>query len=82
MSRDLYADGFELAEQVRAVGHASWAIRIEESIEYGSTSSEILFGLWKTTDELLHDVPGLPEATRELAIGLTAAIRQVLKGSG
>lgn len=78
MGRDLYADGFELAEQVREAGHAVCASKIEESIEYGSTSSEILFGLWRAADELLADVPGLPVPAQELAIGLISDIKQAL----
>jgi len=79
MARDLYNDGFELAEQLRALTYADWAERLEGSIESGSTATEILMGLRWHTGEVLAALPELPESTRELASDLVRSINEILK---
>lgn len=78
MARDLYNDAFELAEQVRDAGHPNWAVRLEDTIESGSTATEILMGLRWVISELLAAIPDLPPETRALAEDLWESIGGLL----
>jgi hypothetical protein len=78
MARDYYNDGFELAQQVRDAGYSEWASRLEETIEHGSTGTEILMGLRSVTGDLLSEVRDLPTATRGLGEELQVSIGELL----
>jgi hypothetical protein len=79
MARDLYNDGFELAEQLRSRTYVDWAERVEDAIESGSTATEILMALRWHAGEVLAALPDLPEDTRALAAELVSRIGEVLK---
>jgi hypothetical protein len=51
--RDLYAEARALAERMASRGDVATAARIVNTIESGSTSSEILFGLRAELNRLL-----------------------------
>ena len=74
MARDLYNDAFELAEQARDAGHPDWAGRLEDTIESGSTATEILMGLRWVVGEILSAITDLPPETRGLAEDLWVSI--------
>jgi hypothetical protein len=78
MQRDFYNDAFELAHQTRDAGHPDWAVRLEDTIESGSTATEILMGLRWVLGELLSAVTDLPPETRGLADDLRASIGNLL----
>lgn len=78
MARDLYNDGFELAEQLRKHTYVDWAERIEDAIESGSTATEILMGLRWHAGEVLAALPDLPGQTRVLAASLVTSITEIL----
>lgn len=79
MARDLYNDGFELAEQLRALTYVDWAERVEDAIESGSTATEILMALRWHAGEILAALPELPQETQHLAFELVSSINEVLK---
>lgn len=79
MARDLYNDGLELAEQLRALTYVDWAERVEDAIESGSTATEILMALRWHAGEVLAALPELPEGTQRLASDLVDSINEVLK---
>ncbi len=79
MSRDLYNDGFELAEQLRSLTYIDWAERVEDAIESGSTATEILMALRWHAGEVLAALPDLPNLTRDLAASIVRGINEVLK---
>jgi hypothetical protein len=79
MPRDFGKDGFELAEKVRQAGQPGWALRVEEAIKYGSTSTEILMALRWTIGEMVGEGIELPAATRILAEDIRRGIGKVLR---
>lgn len=79
MARDLYNDGLELAEQLRALTYVDWAERVENAIESGSTATEILMALRWHAGEVLAALPELPGGTQRLASDLVDSINEVLK---
>jgi hypothetical protein len=52
-SRDVYGESKQLAEALRVRGEPEAAQRVDDAIDGGSTSSEILFGLRWEFDRLL-----------------------------
>ncbi len=79
MSRDLYNDGFELAEQLRSLTYIDWAERVEDAIESGSTATEILMALRWHAGEVMAALPDLPNPTRDLAAAIVPGINEAMK---
>jgi hypothetical protein len=79
MARDLYNDGFELAEQLRTLTYIDWAERVEDAIESGSTATEILMALRWHAGEVLAALPDLASPTRELAASIVSGINEILR---
>jgi len=79
MARDLYADGYELAERLQERGEREWSDRISNSIDDGFTATEILMALRFQITELLGSDVSLDEDTRALAGSLIADIGSALE---
>lgn len=79
MSRDFYGDARVLAVQLADVGLDDWACKLEDMIEAGATSSEILMGLRWHLRQLMEAVPpGLTGQLRTSALELAGAIDEAL----
>ena len=79
MSRDYYGDARVLAVELADVGLGQWASKLEDVIEAGATSSEILMGLRWNLRQLLEAAPtslkgDLRTSTRELADAIDEAL--------
>jgi len=78
MSRDLYADGYEVAEQLREAGLLEWSQRVASAIENGFTATEILMGLRWQLEQVLGSEVDLPSETAALARKTARAVGEVL----
>lgn len=78
MTRDFYADSYEVAERLAQANEMRWEHKITSAIEEGSTSTEILMALRFYLIELLKSPVILDTSTTTLVHGLAVDLSHTL----
>jgi hypothetical protein len=78
VTRDYYADGRALGEDLWEAGYKQWADKIDAVIAGGSTSNEILMGLRWTLSQLGAEEQSMPQSLRRRAESLRSEIDAAL----
>lgn len=78
MTRDFYADAYEIAERLAKARELVWADTITSAIEDGATGTEILMALRFHLSRLLKSATPPDSDTRSLARSLVVDLSEAL----